>query len=316
LFNYKSERPSILALKENMLPKNHKKLLVIVGPNASGKSDLAVKLAKKFNGEVVSADSRQVYKGMDIGTGKITKEEMQGIPHYLLDVASPKRKFSVAQYQKKTIEAIKKIQRKGKLPILCGGTGFYVQAVVDGLVFPKVKPDWKLRKTLEQKSAKELYEYLKKLDPERAKTIEKDNKRRLVRAIEIVLKTGKPVPKLKKQKLFDVLMIGIKRDKEELKERIRKRLLKRLKQGMIEEVKKLKESGLSWKRLEEFGLEYRWIARYLQGKIGYQEMIEKLQKDIEDFAKRQLTWFKRDKRIHWIKSFKEAKELVEEFIKK
>jgi len=316
LFNYKSERPSILALKENMLPKNHKKLLVIVGPNASGKSDLAVKLAKKFNGEVVSADSRQVYKGMDIGTGKITKEEMQGIPHYLLDVASPKRKFSVAQYQKKTIEAIKKIQRKGKLPILCGGTGFYVQAVVDGLVFPKVKPDWKLRKTLEQKSAKELYEYLKKLDPERAKTIEKDNKQRLVRAIEIVLKTGKPVPKLKKQKLFDVLMIGIKRDKEELKERIRKRLLKRLKQGMIEEVKKLKESGLSWKRLEEFGLEYRWIARYLQGKIGYQEMIEKLQKDIEDFAKRQLTWFKRDKRIHWIKSFKEAKELVEEFIKK
>ena len=316
MFNYKSERPSILALKENMLPKNHKKLLVIVGPNASGKSDLAVKLAKKFNGEVVSADSRQVYKGMDIGTGKITKEEMQGIPHYLLDVASPKRKFSVAQYQKKTIEAIKKIQRKGKLPILCGGTGFYVQAVVDGLVFPKVKPDWKLRKTLEQKSAKELYEYLKKLDPERAKTIEKDNKQRLVRAIEIVLKTGKPVPKLKKQKLFDVLMIGIKRDKEELKERIRKRLLKRLKQGMIEEVKKLKESGLSWKRLEEFGLEYRWIARYLQGKIGYQEMIEKLQKDIEDFAKRQLTWFKRDKRIHWIKSFKEAKELVEEFIKK
>jgi len=299
-----------------MLVKKHNKLVVIVGPNASGKSDLAVKLAKKFNGEVVSADSRQVYKGMDIGTGKITKEEMQGVPHYLLDIASPKRRFSVVQYQKKAIEAIKKIQRKGKLPILCGGTGFYVQAVVDGLVFPKVKPDWRFRKKLEQKSAKELYEYLKKLDPERAKTIEKDNKRRLIRAIEIVLKTGKPVPKLQKQKLFDILMIGIKRDKKELKERIRKRLLKRLKQGMIEEVKKLKESGLSWKRLEEFGLEYRWIARYLQGKIDYEEMVKKLQKDIEDFAKRQLTWFKRDKRIHWIKSFKEAKELVEEFIKK
>lgn len=297
-----------------MLGKNHKKLVVIVGPNASGKSDLAVKLAKKFNGEVVSADSRQVYKGMDIGTGKITKEEMQGIPHYLLDVASPKRRFSVAQYQKKAIEAIKKIQRKGKLPILCGGTGFYVQAVVDGLVFPKVKPDWKLRKKLEQKSAKELYKYLKKLDPERAKTIEKDNKRRLIRAIEIVLKTGKPVPKLKKQKLFDVLMIGIKRDKKELKERIRKRLLKRLKQGMIEEVKKLKESGLSWKRLEEFGLEYRWIARYLQGKIDYQEMIKKLQKDIEDFAKRQMTWFKRDKRIKWIRNYKEAEKLAKEFL--
>ena len=311
-----------------MLGKNHKKLVVIVGPNASGKSDLAVKLAKKFNGEVVSADSRQVYKGMDIGTGKVPRDKLkikneklkiylhQGIPHHLLDVASPKRRFSVAQYQKKAIEAIRKIQKKGKLPILCGGTGFYVQAVVDGLVFPKVKPDWKLRKKLEQKSAKGLYEYLKKLDPERAKTIEKDNKRRLIRAIEIVLKTGKPVPKLKKQKLFDVLMIGIKRDKKELKERIRKRLLKRLKQGMIEEVKKLKESGLSWKRLEEFGLEYRWIARYLQGKIDYQEMIKKLQKDIEDFAKRQMTWFKRDRRIYWIKNFREARKLVEEFIKK
>ena len=298
-----------------MLVKKHNKLVVIVGPNASGKSDLAVKLAKTFNGEVVSADSRQVYKGMDIGTGKITKEEMQGVPHYLLDIASPKRRFSVAQYQKKAIEAIKKIQRKGKLPILCGGTGFYVQAVVDGLVFPKVKPDWRFRKKLEQKSAKELYEYLKKLDPERAKTIEKDNKRRLIRAIEIVLKTGKPVPKLQKQKLFDVLMIGIKRDKKELKERIRKRLLKRLKQGMIEEVKKLKESGLSWKRLEEFGLEYRYIAYYLQGRLSYKEMVEQLQKAIEDFAKRQMTWFKRDKRIHWIKNFKEAKKLTREFLK-
>ena len=297
-----------------ILSKKHNKLLVIVGPNASGKSDLAVKLAKRFNGEVVSADSRQVYKGMDIGTGKITKEEMQGIPHHLLDVASPKRRFSVVQYQKKAIEAIKKIQRKGKLPILCGGTGFYVQAVVDGLVFPKVKPDWRFRKKLEQKSARELYKYLKKLDPERAKTIEKDNKRRLIRAIEIVLKTGKPVPKLQKQKLFDVLMIGIKRNKKELKERIRKRLKKRLKQGMIEEVKKLKESGLSWKRLEEFGLEYRWIARYLQGKIDYQEMIEKLQKDIEDFAKRQMTWFKRDKRICWIQNYKEAEKLVRKFL--
>ena len=297
-----------------MLARNHNKLVVIVGPNASGKSDLAVKLAKRFNGEVVSADSRQVYKGMDIGTGKITKEEIQGISHHLLDVASPKRRFSVVQYQKKAIEVIKKIQRKGKLPILCGGTGFYVQAVVDGLVFPKVKPDWRFRKKLEQKSAKELYEYLKKLDPERAKTIEKDNKRRLIRAIEIVLKTGKPVPKLQKQKLFDVLMIGIKRNKKELKERIRKRLKKRLKQGMIEEVKKLKESGLSWKRLEEFGLEYRWIARYLQGKIDYQEMIEKLQKDIEDFAKRQMTWFKRDKRICWIQNYKEAEKLVRKFL--
>jgi tRNA dimethylallyltransferase len=298
-----------------MLPKNHNKLLVIVGPNASGKSDLAVKLAKKFNGEVVSADSRQVYKGMDIGTGKITKEEMQGIPHHLLDVASPKRRFTVVQYQKKAIEVIKKIQKKGKLPILCGGTGFYIQAVVDGLVFPKVKPDWKLRKKLEKKTKEELFKILKKLDKDRAKTIETKNKRRLIRAIEIVLKTGKPVPKLKKQKLFEVLILGIKREKGELKQRIRKRLLKRLKQGMIEEVKRLKKLGVSWKRLEEFGLEYRYIAYYLQKRLSYEEMINRLQKAIEDYARRQLAWFKRDKRIYWIKTFKEAEKLVKEFLR-
>jgi len=286
----------------NFLPKQHNKLIVIVGPNASGKSDLAVKLAKKFNGEVVSADSRQVYKGMDIGTGKITKEEMQGIPHHLLDIASPKRRFSVAQFQKKAIETIKKIQKKGKLPILCGGTGFYIQSVVDGIAIPEVKPDWALRKKLEKKTCEQLYQQLKKLDPRRAKTIDRKNKRRLIRAIEIVLKTKKRVPPLKNRVMFDTLIIGIKRDKEELKKRIRKRLLRRLKEGMIEEVKSLHKSGVSWKRLEELGLEYRYIAFYLQGKLDYKEMVSQLQKAIENYAKRQMTWFKRDKRILWINS--------------
>ena len=286
-----------------------------MGPNASGKSDLAVKLAKKFNGEVVSADSRQVYKGMDIGTGKIIKEEMQGIPHHLLDIASPKRRFSVAQFQKKAIETIKKIQKKGKLPILCGGTGFYIQSVVDGIVIPEVKPDWALRKKLEKKTCEQLYQQLKKLDPRRAKTIDRKNKRRLIRAIEIVLKTKKRVPPLKNRVMFDTLIIGIKRDKEELKKRIRKRLLRRLKEGMIEEVKSLHKSGVSWKRLEELGLEYRYIAFYLQGKLDYKEMVSQLQKAIENYAKRQMTWFKRDKRILWINSYKEAKELVENFLK-
>ncbi len=297
-----------------ILSKKHNKLLVIVGPNASGKSDLAVKLAKKFNGEVVSADSRQVYKGMDVGTGKITKEKMQGIPHHLLDVASPKRRFSVAQFQKKAIETIKKIQKKGKLPILCGGTGFYIQSVVDGIVIPKVKPDWALRKKLEKKSCEQLYQQLKKLDPQRAKTIDKKNKRRLIRAIEIVLKTKKRIPPLKKKVMFDALIIGIKRDKEELKKRIRKRLLKRLKEGMIEEVKSLHESGVSWKRLEELGLEYRYIAFYLQGKLNYKEMATQLQKAIENYAKRQMTWFKKDKRILWVTTYKEAEKLVKKFL--
>ncbi len=297
-----------------ILPKKHNKLLAIVGPNASGKSDLAVKLAKKFNGEVVSADSRQVYKGMDIGTGKITKEEMQGVPHHLLDVASPKRRFSVAQFQKKAIETIKKIQKRGKLPILCGGTGFYIQAVVDGIVIPEVKPDWALRKKLEKKSCDQLYQELQKLDPRRVKTIDRKNKRRLIRAVEIVLKTKKEVPPLKKRVMFNTLIIGIKRDKEELQKRIKKRLLRRLKQGMIEEVKNLHKSGVSWKRLEELGLEYRYIAFYLQKKLDYKEMVAQLQKAIENYAKRQMTWFKKDKRIFWVTTYKEAEKLVKKFL--
>jgi len=318
------------------------KLIVIVGPTASGKTELSIKLAKKFNGEVISADSRQVYKGMDIGTGKVTKKEMQGIPHHLLDVASPKRKFTVVQYQKLALKAINKIHKKslsshqnserisgsdGKIPFLVGGTGFYVQAVVDGILIPEVKPDWKLRKELEKKSTQELFEILKKLDPRRAKTIDRKNQRRLIRALEIVIKTKKPVPLLKKKpSQFEVLIIGIKRSPDELKDRIRKRLLKRLKQGMVAEVKKLRKSGLSWKRLEEFGLEYRYIAQYLQGKIKYDKMIEKIQKESEHFAKRQMTWFKKhpapeqvrcgaSKRIKWVKTYQEAEKLVQNFLK-
>jgi len=290
------------------------KLIVIVGPTSSGKSAFAVRLAKKFNGEIISADSRQVYKGMDIGTGKVTKKEMEGIQHYLLNVASPKRKFTVIQYRKLGLKAIDKIIKKGKVPFLVGGTGFYIQAIVDGITIPEIPPDWKLRKKLEKKSLGELFLMLKKLDPERAKTIESKNKRRLIRAIEIVKKTKKPVPKLQKNPQFDVLMIGIKKSKTELKKLIKKRLLKRLKLGMIAEVKRLRKSGLSWKRLEEFGLEYRWIGRYLQGKVDYQQMIERLQKDIEHYARRQMTWFKRDKRIHWIEDYKTAEKLVGKFL--
>lgn len=291
------------------------KLIVILGPNASGKTDLSIKLAKRFNGEIISADSRQIYKGMDIGTGKITKKEMKGIPHYLLDVASPKTRFTVSQYQKLTFEAIKKIHKKNKIPFLVGGTGFYIQSIVDGIVIPEVKPDWKLRKELEKKTAEELFEKLEKLDPRRAKTIEQKNKRRLIRALEIVIKTKKPVPLLKKKKpRFEVLIIGVKKNNEELKKRIKIRLLKRLNNGMINEVKKLKKSGLSWKKLEDFGLEYRHIALYLQKKLRREEMIEKLQKEIEHYAKRQMTWFKREKRVKWVKGYQKAVPLLTRFL--
>ena len=331
--------------------KKVSKLIVILGPTASGKSELAVKIAEKFNGEIISADSRQIYKGMDIGTGKMTpdtknssnsraaakggEEDLSSstfstrqakkkyifthkrIPHYCIDVASPKKRFTVVQYRKLTLKAIDEILKKGKIPILCGGTGFYIQAVVDGIVIPEVKPDRKLREKLEKKTTEELFNRLKKLDPKRAKTIDKKNRRRLIRALEIVIKTKKPVPALKKNPLaYPVLILGIKKEKAELKNLIKKRLLRRLKkQGMIEEIKNLRQSGISWQRLEEFGLEYRFVAQYLQKKINYSEMINLLQKEIEHFAKRQMTWFKRDKRINWIKNENQVKKLVKKFLK-
>ncbi|OIP76137.1 MAG: tRNA (adenosine(37)-N6)-dimethylallyltransferase MiaA [Parcubacteria group bacterium CG2_30_36_21] len=303
------------------------KLIVILGPTASGKSELAIKLAlrlgsgqakKKFgiNGaEIISADSRQIYRGMDIGTGKITKKEMHNIPHHLLDVASPKRKFTVAQYRKLALKSIDKIFKKGKIPILVGGTGFYIQALVDGIVIPEVKPDWKLRKRLEKKSIKKLYEILKKMDPRRVGTIEKENPRRLIRAIEIVLKTKRPVPPLKFNPLpYPVLMIGIKRPEKELKQRIKKRFFEWLKRGVILEVIKLRKMGVSFKRIGYFGMHYREIAKYLQNKIDEKEMIENSIKEIQNYTKRQMTWFKKDKRIKWVKIHRQAERLLKEFL--
>jgi len=291
------------------------KIIVILGPTASGKSDLAVKIAKQFNGEIISADSRQVYKGMDIGTGKITKKEMQGVPHYLLDITSPKRKFTVVQYKKIAQKTIKKILGKGKIPIICGGTAFYIFALIDGLFIPIVKPDWKLRAKLEKLDIAELFKKLKKLDPKRAKTIERKNKRRLIRALEIIIKTKKPVPDIKKEPLpYPILILGIKKSPEKLKPLIEKRLKKRLKQGMVAEIKKLRKLPLSWQKIEQFGLEYKYIAEFIQGKINKQEMIKRLQKDIEHFAKRQMNWFKRDKRIHWIKNYQEARKTIKQFL--
>jgi len=307
--------------------RKNKKLISIVGPTAVGKTDLSIKVALwlsskkakekfKINGaEIVSADSRQVYKDMDIGTGKITNQEMQNIPHHLLDIASPTEQFTVAKYKRLALQAINKIFSKNKIPILVGGTGFYIQAVVKDLKIPKVKPDWELRKKLSKKSKKELFKILKQKDPRRSKNIDPHNKRRLVRALEIIEKTDQPVPPLQKdQSKFNTIMVGIKKPRQELKKRIEKRLKKRLNQGMIEEVKKLHQSGVSWERLESFGLEYRYVAYYLQNKMNYEGMVQKLQKEIEHFAKRQMTWFKKNKNIHWIKNYKEAKNLIKEFL--
>lgn len=292
-----------------------KKMIVIVGPNASGKSDLAVRIARTVKGQIISADSRQVYKGMDIGSGKITKKEMMGIKHHLLSVASPRSTFTVTRYRDLALKALAKIQKIGQIPILCGGTGFYIQAVVDGIVIPEVKPDWELRKKLEKIPCGKLYAILKKMDPRRAQTIEKRNPRRLIRAIEIVKITKKPVPAVQKKPLpCEILVLGVKKNEKELKTLISARTERRLKKGMIAETKRLRQSGISWRKIESFGLEYRAAAQFLQKKITREQMSENIKKGDWQYAKRQMTWFKRDPRVCWVKNQNQALSLAKKFI--
>jgi len=275
------------------------KIIIVLGPTATGKSDIAVQIAKKVDGEIISADSRQVFKGMDLGSGKITKKEMCGIPHYLLDIAKPNTIFSVAKYKELADKAIEKIISKGKTPIICGGTGFYIDSIIKNITLPKVRLNKKLRSKLEKLSAEKLFEMLKKLSPTRAKNIDKFNKVRLIRAIEIAKTLGDVPEIIEGPKKYDFILIGLDTKDNVLKERIEKRLLKRIKLGMIKEISRLHKQGVSWKRLESFGLEYRETAKYLQGKITREQMIENLKNDIWHFVKRQRTWFKRNKNIKW-----------------
>ena len=321
-----------------------KKVIVILGPTASGKSDVAIKLAQKFGGEIISADSRQVYRGMNLGTGKVEADQpaeipkeflnkkfysgsnlfiSEGIIHHLIDVADPNDEFNISHFKKLAEKKIEDILKRGKIPIICGGTGFWIQSIVDNVQLPEVKPDKVLRNMLSNKPTEELFSMLKKLDSERAKNIDAKNKVRLIRAIEICRAIGK-VPKQNTRyeilnTKYEFLQIGIDVDKEILNEKIKKRLGQRFSIGMIEEVQILNNppagGGISWERLEYFGLEYRWIARYLQKKISLDEMMEKLYFDIIHYAKRQMTWFKRDKRILWLKDYSEIKSAVKKFIK-
>ncbi|MEK7585012.1 MAG: tRNA (adenosine(37)-N6)-dimethylallyltransferase MiaA [Patescibacteria group bacterium] len=309
------------------------KIIAIIGPTASGKSDLAVRLAKRFSArggpalgwkgaEIISADSRQVYRGLNIGSGKITKREMRGIPHHLLDVVkanSPKR-FSVSDYQKLGQKAIGEIIKRGKLPIICGGTGFYVDALLKNYALPAVPPNPKLRGQLEKLPTEKLAQKLKILDPKRFKNIDRNNRPRLIRAIEIATKLGQVPPLDTKNNSWNSLQIGINLSEDKLRQNIHKRLLKRLRAGLINEVKKLHENGVSWKRLEAFGLEYRFGAKLLQQKPRHggvnREEITNLEREIWHYAKRQMTWWKRDKNIKWVESYEEAERLTRDFIRK
>lgn len=332
--------------------KNTKKIIVILGPTAGGKTGLAVKLAQKFNGEIVSADSRQVYKGMDVGTGKDLKEfsifqpkadppladnfqfsnklkkieKKSKIPYHLIDVVSPKTEFNLAKYQKLACKAIDNILKRGKTPILVGGSGLYLQAVVDGYKLSRAKPDKALRAKLEKKNAVQLFALLKKINHKFAGKLnesDRKNKRRLMRYIEIIHSPsagGRQTPSAKQPPLgYDFLVLGLTHSREISQKRIYKRLIERLeKEDMTGEVERLRKEGLSWKRLESFGLEYKYVSLYLRKKLTYDEMVKKLFIAIKQFAKKQMAWFRRWERqgreIIWLKGGGEAERLVKKFI--
>ncbi|MBR0367465.1 MAG: tRNA (adenosine(37)-N6)-dimethylallyltransferase MiaA [Clostridia bacterium] len=273
------------------------KLIAVVGTNASGKSGLGVKLAERYGGEIVSADSRQVFRGLDLGSGKITPEETRGVPHHLIDVCAPGDFFSMHDFQRLAYEAIDGILARGRLPFLVGGTGLYVASVTEGYVMSDAAPDLAYRDYLETFSTPALYDMLVKAVPDI--DIERNNRNRVMRVLEKLHAGDDHVPHNRPR--YDCLKLGVTWERETLKSRIDERLERRLEQGMVAEVRGLMDQGVSTEFLYKLGLEYRFIAQYLTGEIPrYEDMVEQLGNAIKKFAKRQMTWFKRDKDILWL----------------
>jgi len=283
-----------------------KNLIIILGPTASGKTRLAARLACDLQGEIISADSRQVYRNMSIGTGKDLSEYIIGgreIPYHMIDIMEPENEFNLFEFQKKFYEIFRMLLERKKMAVLVGGTGLYLESVLCGYDLPEAPLSEEVRNALAGKTDGELQKLLVELKPQLHNKTDLDDWARLMRAIEIELARGKNQEKPEKPHI-DALVFGIRWERAILRERITKRLEERLKQGMVDEVSRLRSAGLSWERLESFGLEYRFIAQYLQQKITFDEMKSKLNTAIHQFAKRQETWFRRMERkgvtINWI----------------
>lgn len=284
-----------------------KNLIVILGPTASGKTQLAAQLAYDLQGEIISADSRQVYKDMDIGTGKDLNQYLingRKIPYHLIDIIDPQSEFSLFEFQNRFYKIFTQLSRNGIMPIMVGGTGLYLESVLTGYNMPAAPPDQELRKILSLKPKKQLQEILQALKPRLHNKTDLDDPERLIRAIEIERARAIKGEEQQEKPDIDAVVLGISWERSALRQRITSRLKERLGEGMIEEVKNLHSAGLAWKKLESFGLEYRFISQYLQSKITFDEMINKLNTNIHQFAKRQETWFRRMEKkgivINWI----------------
>lgn len=291
------------------------RMVAVVGTNASGKSSLGVRLAQRFGGEIVSADSRQVFRGLDLGSGKISPEETRGVPHHLLDVCEPNNFFSMADFQNLAYRAIDGILARGRVPFLVGGTGLYVASVTEGYQLSDRVPNLAYREELETKTTPELYEMLASAVP--GVEIDRNNRNRVMRALEKLESGDTQMPS--REAKYRVLKLGVSWDRETLKKRIDERLERRMNEGMVDEVRTLIKNGASHEFLMKLGLEYRFLTRYLDGEFASeQEMTEALSAAIKKFAKRQMTWFRRDPDIHWLDmtgdAYGQACALIEEFL--
>ncbi len=294
-------------MSENKIDK--RPLIILTGPTAVGKTNLSIRLAKAINGEIISADSMQVYKGMDIGSAKITKEEMQGIQHHLLDIYEPWEEFNVVVFQQKCKECLTGIYERGHIPILTGGTGFYIQAVLKDIDFTQNEDDNSYRLELEALGAKEgpgvLHEMLKEVDPKAAQEIHANNQKRVIRALEFYHFTGKRISEhneqeAQKEPAYNFCYFVLNDDRAGLYERIEQRVDLMLQNGLVEEVKALIEKGCTRDMVAMQGLGYKEIMDYLDGKITLEEAIYIIKRDTRHFAKRQITWFKREKDVIWL----------------
>lgn len=306
------------------------KVIVICGPTAAGKTDWSLELAHKIGGEIICADSRQVYRKMDIGTAKPRGDwqwqaswkglrhsfYVDGIAHHLVDFLDPGKRFTVAEFRDRAMKYIKLAYRNGRIPMVVGGTGLYIGALINNLQIPRVAPNTKLRRSLEEKTNEQLMQLLAQMDPDTARTIDKNNTRRIVRALEVCILSGAPFSEQRKEgeQLFEFLQIGVETDRETLNTRIDQRVDKMVERGLIQEIEGLLKQKYSWDLPSMSGIGYRQFQQYFEGNATLEDAVAGLKRDTKRYARRQLTWFRRDKSIIWCKEYAEVERLVLQFL--